>query len=352
MRLGIIIHGPEVIDTGRAEHLLRFLGEMGYCEVCLGGAMGAIAAIDAGLEKVIDISKREKVSEAMVRLDRSSDVIVVLNHAKTRESGVAFGSILMERLPHELEHPAIQLDLDFILPLNPEADSMAREIASKLGLEIERIICDELPHPHRILHGVIPGENIWINGNVIGKAQADRVTIRICDGLLVFEGVEIKEAGLRKVLPFDLNEAMIRTGQVRRTKAVPRSIDNISNGKIMLIDHCAEGSFFEAEDASLAITVGDDTTRIAGALLYRRGMPIIGITDGDEDGICDEEAYTSGSVILKLHTGNDDILGNEVRGRFFGDDVHAEMRNTATELVEMIIEMGGDRIKEILWIDS
>lgn len=352
MQLGIIIHGPEVIDIGRAEHLLRFLGEMGYCEVCLGGAMGAVAVIDAGLENVIDISRREKVTEAMVRLDRSCDVIAVLNHAKTRESGIAFGSILMKRLRHDLEHPAIQLDDGFILPLNRKADSLAMDISSRLNLEVESITCDQLPHQHRILHGVIPGENIWINGNVIGKAQADKISIRIDDGYPIFEGVEVKEAGLMKVLPFDLNDAMIRTGQIRRTKAVPRSVDNRSNGKIMLIDHCAEDSFFETEDASLAITVGDDTTRIAGALLYRKGMPIIGITDGDEDGICDEEVFAPGSVILKLYPGNDDILGNEVRDRFFGDDVQAKMKGTETELVKMIIEMGGDRIKEILRIGS
>jgi hypothetical protein len=352
MRFGIIIHGPEVIDTGRAKHLIRFLGEMAYCEVCLGGAMGAVAVIDACLENVIDISRREKVSEAMIRLDRSCDVIVVLNHAKTRESGIAFGSILMERLSHKLEHPAIQLDIDFILPLNQKADCMTREISSRLNLEVESLTSDRTHDMKRAIHGVIPGENIWINGNVIGRALDQSVTIRIDDGLPIFEGVKVKEDGLRKVLPFDLHDAMIRTGHIRRTKAVPRSVDKRSNGKIMLIDHCAEDSFFETKDASLAITVGDDTTRIAGALLYRKGMPIIGITDGDEDGICGEEVFSSGSVILKLHPGNDDLLGKEVRDRFFGDDVHAKMGSTATELVKIIIEMGGDRIKEILWIDS
>ncbi|HUV24981.1 MAG TPA: DUF2117 domain-containing protein [Methanomassiliicoccales archaeon] len=352
MRLGIVIHGPEVIDTGRAEHLLRFLGEMGYCEVCLGGAMGAAAVIDAGLEDIIDISRREKVSEAMVRLDRTCDVIVVLNHAKTKESGVAFGSIIVKRLPGELEHPAIQLDVGFILPLNRKGEDMARDISSKLKMELEGVACDQFCQSHRIIHGVIPGENVWINGNVIGRALTDKVTIRIDDGLPIFEGVEVKEQGLKKVLPFSLNDSMIRTGRVRRTKVVPRSMDRESNGRIMLIDHCAEDSFFETEDASLAVTVGDDTTRIAGALLYRKGMSIIGITDGDEDGICGEDVFASGSVIIKLHPGNDDILGNEVRERFFGDDVHARLNGTAAELVEMIIEMGGDRIKEILWIGS
>lgn len=45
----------------------------------------------------------------------------------------------------------------------------------------------------------------------------------------------------------------------------------------------AEDAFEAAPGASLAVTVGDDTTQIAADILARLGIPVIGIVDGDLD---------------------------------------------------------------------
>ncbi len=70
----------------------------------------------------------------------------------------------------------------------------------------------------------------------------------------------------------------------------------------MLIDHEAEKSYeLSAGGAELVVTVGgDDTTAIAGDVLYRLGIPIIGITDGDCDNVTCEPKTFSGSIILRL----------------------------------------------------
>lgn len=353
MRLGVIIHGPEAIDTGRAVDLLSFLGRRGELEACLGGAMGAIAVIDAGLEDLVDISRREKVSEAMIRLDRTCDLVVILNHCKYRESGVAFGSILRRRTQGVLRKPVIQIDDGFVMPLNDEGRANAEGLALELGMKLESPIIDDFPQDVRSLHGVEPGESIWINGNVIGRAVSSQISIRIGDdGLPLFSGIDVKDHGLEKVIPFDLERAMIRTGSVRRTLSTPKSRDNGGNGSVMIIDHSAEDSFFETNGASLAITVGDDTTRIAGALLYRKGIPVIGIVDGDEDGICRETVFAPGSVIIMLEPGIDDLLGHEVRTRFFNGEKYAKLRGTSSDLADAIIEMGGDRIREVFRFDG
>lgn len=353
MRFGIIIHGPEMIDTGRAVDLLRFLGQRGELETCLGGAMGAIAVLDAGLEGLVDISGREKVSEAMIRLNETCDLVVILNHSKSRESGVAFGSILIRRTQGALQKPVIQIDDGFVMPLNDRGRVMAEELARELGMELESPIIDDSPPDVRVLHSVEPGESIWIDGNVIGKAISPQISIRIGDdGLPVFSGIDVKNHGLEKVIPFDLEQAMIRTGSVRRTVSTPKSRENQGNGRFMFIDHNAEDSFFETNGASLAITVGDDTTRIAGALLYRKGIPVIGIVDGDEDGICNEIVFAPSSVIIMLEPGTDDLLGEEVRSRFFNGEKYAKLRGTSSELADAIIEMGGDRIREVIRFDG
>ena len=353
MRWGIIIHGPEVIDTGRAQHLLAFFKGLGECLVCMGGAMGAIAVIDAGLEGTVDISKREKVTEAMSRMDLTSDAIVILNHSKSRESGIAFGSILIERLPYRLISPVLQIDRDFIMPLNSQGEAKAIDLALRLELELVLPKAMKVVPGERRVHGVQPGENIWINGNVVGRALESEITMWVGEGAEIhFRGMEIKESGLAKVIPFEMESAIIRTGNVRRTEAPPRSMGGKRNGRIMLIDHSAEDSFFRTDGASLAITVGDDTTRIAGALMYRKGLPIIGIIDGDEDGICKESALASGSVIIKLLPGNDDILGQEVKERFFPEDDLTRIEFDKEDLVQKILEMGGDRVQEVQTIGS
>lgn len=81
----------------------------------------------------------------------------------------------------------------------------------------------------------------------------------------------------------------------------------------MLIDHEAEKSYELSAGAELVVTVGDDTTAIAGDVLYRLGIPIIGITDGDCDNVTCEPKTFSGSIILRLEPGNDDIVGMRIK---------------------------------------
>jgi hypothetical protein len=88
-------------------------------------------------------------------------------------------------------------------------------------------------------------------------------------------------------------------------------------GRIVLIDHAAEDAFELAVGAELAVTVGDDTTAIAGDSLSRLGIPIIGITDGDCDSIACRTEIFPGSVVFRLASGNDDILGKKLKQELF-----------------------------------
>ena len=119
-------------------------------------------------------------------------------------------------------------------------------------------------------------------------------------------------------------------------------------GKVVLIDHVAEYTFELAADAELAVTVGDDTTAIAGDILSRLGIPILGITDGDCDNIACRTEIFPGSVVLRLAAGNDDILGKKLKQELLGgensavlEDIYAfkeDVMKLAEPLIEAVFE--------------
>ena len=60
--MGVVVHGPEIIDSGNALHLINYLKKFGKVTAVMGGTMGRVAIIDAGLEDVISIRTRRRPS--------------------------------------------------------------------------------------------------------------------------------------------------------------------------------------------------------------------------------------------------------------------------------------------------
>jgi len=92
MRIGIVVHGPNIIDSGYALKLINLLEEYGEIKVRLGGTMGRTAVIDASLENVIDISRKLVPSDSLrIFHDDDVDVIFLLNYGKSDVTGQVFG---------------------------------------------------------------------------------------------------------------------------------------------------------------------------------------------------------------------------------------------------------------------
>ncbi len=348
MNIGAVIHGPEVIDTGLCQKYLDHLRSLGEVRAKLGGTMGAVALLDAEMEDQIEINN-ELVSEALMSLVQESDVLFMLNQAKSRESGLAFGRKVLQKIGESLDRSVIQLDDGFLVCWGEGREEMVEEIAEAHGLDLIR---QEMPRASeqsdfRKIEGVVQGENIWIDGVVIGKATSERVIIRREKGGITYEGVRTKPSGLSKLGDFDLSTALIRSGEVRRTRADPRRLPSDSGDLVMLVDHVAEDSFFlvsENENVKCAVTVGDDTTRITSSVLYRFGIPVIGLTDGDEDGIHHEELYPPGSAVLRLKQGTDDTVGAEVRKKVFGGQDTCRVEDNLISILDRIKHIAGDRL--------
>ncbi|MFY1110121.1 MAG: DUF2117 family protein [Methanosarcinaceae archaeon] len=371
MKIGIVIHGPEVIDSGQAEKVLEKLSRLGEVEAKLGGTMGKTAVLDAGLEGRIDIRDHQKPSACIESFFENSYLVCLINRGKTLETGKTFGKIVCSHLREPEKKPLFQIEYSetsvtgfqgnvcgMLVPLNSKGRECLEKVSEKLCIPAETkplsypqtgsIFTEKCPKTgktriFRKLSGVFPGENILINGIVIGRANSPEVKIVSENGFITtIEGGIIKEHGLEKLHcyekkePVDLENAWIKSGSVRRSapshqklsKPMPKTVDLKPTplngaGKVVLIDHAAEHSFELADGAQLAVTVGDDTTAIAGDILYRLGIPILGITDGDCDDLADRTEIFPGSLILRLAAGNDDIVGKKLRQELFDGQISA-----------------------------
>ncbi|HOK58956.1 MAG TPA: DUF2117 domain-containing protein [Methanothrix sp.] len=360
LSIGVVIHGPEVVDTGFALRAMEWLEGHGDVVAVLGGTMGRVAVIDAGLADRIDISRRRTPSQSVQDLQHS-DLTVLLNHAKSRETGIVFGAIVAGRA--RPANPLIQADSGgrFVAALSNPSDlsnAIAEGLASHFGFEIlDACVTDDNMRQEgdaivRRMSGVLPGERISVNGTVIGTATDTCVEIVARNGRIVgARGIDLKMHGLEKLPHVDLRSAILRSGSVRRTAGMlkPRlgSMRTSRNGRFAIIDHAAEDSFELASDASFVITIGDDTTAIAGDVLSRLGIPVLGIVDGDLDGICSGLVLPEGSVIVRVRAGNDDIIGKAIKSI-------SENRRPASldEALDMVREAAGDRIISVIRCDG
>ena len=127
----------------------------------------------------------------------------------------------------------------------------------------------------------------------------------------------------------DLTKAIIKTGLLRRSEVTPRVVKSIKNDNkfcIAFLNHAAE-DIYKLRDVDVVVTIGDDTTLVAGDILYRYGIPIIGITDGDIDKVVEKGFKADESLIVELETGWDDVIGEKIFQELFNSEEIIEIEN-------------------------
>jgi hypothetical protein len=344
--VGVVVHGPEIVDTGWAEKILDFI-KGAKCEVRakIGGTMGRIAVLDAKLDETIDIKQPMRPSQVIDEFERENvDLIILLNHGKSIETGISLGMEILEnaKLIQLLKVPLFQIErpgeLDGgVIPWTGNTGELVNWLASKLNLDIIQppIITKRIEvkgsKTHRTLLGVHPGEKILINGNVIGESLSTNVTLIAENGKIIdIIGGQLNRHGLEKLGDVDLTKAIVKTLRVlRRTYPKAKGFRQIPPKRqgVALIDK-AEKTLETIEHANFAVSIGDDTTIVAGEILSRFGIPIIGIVDGDADGILlhiTEKATIAEivkatpvrSVIIRVKAGSDDEAGRLIRDKVF-----------------------------------
>ncbi len=358
MKIGVVVHGPEIVDSGYALRLLEFMEDYGEVKARLGGTMGRTAVIDSNLESRIDISQKLLPSQSInLFCQEGRDIIVLINYGKSSVTGQAFGCKVYSHChPHT---PLIQIERPgeedgSVVAWRTDLQELATEIASKLGLttaspleirdslekgkpclKINQYIC-------RNIAGVSPGENIFVNGIVVGRSTSPEVALVAEEGMITqLRGGELKPHGVEKLGKVDLEGAIIKTGLLRKSRAKPRIITSKKDdSKLMVsyLSHAAE-DIYRLRNADMVVTVGDDTTLVAADILYRFNVPIIGITDGDLDKVVEQGFKANGSMVVELESGWDDIIGEKIFRELFKGNETIEivnMENFKSKILQII----------------
>ncbi|MHA1379459.1 MAG: DUF2117 domain-containing protein [Candidatus Helarchaeota archaeon] len=350
MKIGLIVHGPEVVDSGECSRILNILHDH-LITAKLGGIMGKNAILDAKLENIIDITEQKKPSEQLDELfSKNLDLIILLNHGKNLETGIYFGGAVISNSKKFINAiPLIQIERPkekdgIMFAWNESGKRYLKKLQKILKIPISDRI-HEIPQRFRIeagknyrtLLGVNPNEKIFLNNVIIGYSKSKNVTIVEKNGEIIeIEGGEINTHGLEKIKSkIDLKSAMIKTAiNLRKNPAKSqRIVDKIVSTKQIAILFNAENVYeVLLKNVDMIISIGDDTTAIIAYSASRFNVPIIGIIDGDMDGLLNSIhkkitlkdlgnvlPLAKNSIILQVDPGWDDKVGALIKSLIFKD---------------------------------
>ena len=396
--IGLLIHGPEVIDEDEAEEAIETLKEAGFeVEAALGGITGKTAVIDAGMQHVVDISRDMRPSEVMEDfVARDVNFILLVNHAKTEESGFMLGEGILRRF-FDRRGSAAEENISFVqLEYGSGSRIIIRWLLRHDDVRVYKRLTgvfsefnERQPYKlesrckkdarsnqvYREIKGVHPGEKIVVDGVVIGTVSSlhetknNSVTLVAKEGKLVdIVGGRLIKHNLEKLPPLELEKVLVKTASVIRRTTPKRIVEGAeieigtderkSQGKgrekkkkRACLFYSVDNLFPKLKDAGadvvVAVTIGDDTTSIAGDILRRFGIRMIGITDGDADGLIAgigqgaaleqyDRFLPPDSLIIRLKPERDDIIGEKVKEEIFGGAEEIELDGDVEQQIKAL----------------
>lgn len=321
--IGILFHGPEVFDSGWAHKIINVISAVDKVRCVLAGTMGRTAAIDRGLRNVE--CPGSQPSQILRELQGSTDSLVFANYAKSEHSGLLHGAMILER--SGIEIPLLQIEcsgscfVEWIEGTNPAviADLEKMGLKRKERITLEPTIWQRNGTMYRRLTTAAAGEFLLVDGIVIGRAQGGDITIE-CAGrqIVSVSGVAIKPHGIEKLQRLggvDLRSAKVAsTSSIRRMGHALR-VTTVPGKGMAFVDHAGMQVYDLVQNREGAVTVGDDTTAVVGDLLYRSQIPLIGITDDDQDTILGDTHFAPGSTVFTVP--EDDRTGLRIFSEIF-----------------------------------
>ncbi|MEM2872792.1 MAG: DUF2117 domain-containing protein [Nitrososphaerales archaeon] len=341
MRIGVIFHRPEIIDLGWARKVLKILDRLGEVDAKLCGTMGTLAVLDNYMDDRIKCDFRPTI-ECLVEMIKKCDSIIIATYSENALKSHAFCWHLVKRLLSP-RMPIIEVEakngvvIDWCIKSGLSAN-LAKELGFRMISPPDFGETSWIRNgiKHRKILAVDLGDFVLVNGIVIGRAISKEVILKEYEGKIVGgEGLEFKNHGLTKLDEMgklDLFKAKLdTTNLLRRTRFKRRYIEPISKGNLVaFIEHSVAGysgaNIYEEikKGISGAITIGDDTTAIAGDILSRFKIPVIGIVDGDRDGLLKNTLLAEGSIILQVKS--DDQLGEMIHNKIFKGERHLKLK--------------------------
>ncbi|MCP8311371.1 MAG: DUF2117 domain-containing protein [Candidatus Methylarchaceae archaeon HK02M1] len=332
MKIGVIFHRPEIIDSGWARKILTILSKFGWYKAKICGTMGTIALIDNYMDHQIVFDFRSTI-ECLAEMAKEFDTVVIAAYSNNSLKSHAFCWHLVKKLDCP-EIPIIEVEAKNRIVINwCKKSNLSLALAEELGFnqtsppDFEETMWIENGIKYRRILAVEKGDFVLINGVVVGRSTSDDVVLKEFEGEVIGGDVLIfKDHGLAKLSQkgkIDLFNAKVNTTNLlRRTKFKRRYFEkSLKQDLIIFIDHgvtiYSGANIYEEikNGISGAVTIGDDTTSIAGDILSRFKIPIIGIVDGDQDGLLKSYSLDENSVVLSVK--NDDQFGRIIYDEIF-----------------------------------
>ncbi|MCP8305098.1 MAG: DUF2117 domain-containing protein [archaeon] len=352
MKIGVIFHRPEIIDSGWARKILNTLSKFGWVKAKICGTMGTIALIDNYMDSQIVCDFRPTI-ECLAEMAKELDSVVIAAYSNNALKSHAFCWHLVKKLDSP-DIPIIEVEAKNRIVINwCKKSNLSLALAEELGFDQtsppdfgETMWIEDGIKYRRIL-AVEKGDFVLINGLVVGRSTSENVILKECEGEVIGgEGVRFKDHGLAKLSEkgkIDLFKAKVdTTNLLRRTKFKRRYFEkSFKEDLITFIEHGAmvySGvNIYEEIRKGItgAVTIGDDTTSIAGDILSRFKIPIIGIVDGDRDGLLKNASLDDNSVVLLVK--NDDRFGRKIYDEIFKGRKH--LNSNFKEVKDKVISL-------------
>ena len=339
--LALLFHGIDIFYDEGSKDILEKLSSIYSTKSYIVGTMGITSLFDSGIDGVELVFKRPSV--AISELKGFDSVLLVLK-ARSIETARTFLGAIGERATFDGEILGIDIKTKKLFEVKRGFSDLKKNlnllgfIEEPVGKGIE--ITKEGQYLVRKIRGCNPGELLLFNGLVVGKIFDKDVRIYVRNKEIErIQGVEIKKHGLEKLKKVDIFSLKVDSTDGFETKDAVK-IRDIMGENILLINHDAYSIYQNLSNIAGAVTVGDDTTRISGYILQRFGIPIIGIVDGDKDGVIKGEHFYKSSVLFEVE--GDDISGDRIRSHFFKG--HTKIKSDFEKLKKDIEEYLGEEI--------
>lgn len=355
MKVGVTFHRPEIIDSGWAMKILQILGGFGTIDARLSGTMGTLAVLDSCMDNKIKCDFRPTI-ECLAEMVKEYDSIIIAMFSDNPLKSHAFCWHLVRKL-NRPNIPIVEVEAKngVVIDWCAKSDLSAR-LARKLRFKLtpapdygrNEWVKDGIKY--RKILAAEPGDFVLVNGTVVGRATSEEVILRESDGKIVGgDGVEFKEQGLVKLSRWekiDLFGAKLdTTNSLRRSEFKRRYRVLTPKGDLIaFIEHDVASRSGAAVYGEIrrgitgAVTIGDDTTAIAGEILSRYRIPVIGVVDGDKDGLLKDTMLAEGSTILTVKI--DDQLGEVIHDKLFKGKrlVNLKFQETKDRVVNLAVE--------------
>ncbi|MHC1636669.1 MAG: DUF2117 domain-containing protein [Candidatus Nezhaarchaeales archaeon] len=338
----MIFHMAEIFDRGLAQEIIEALRSLGLVDCRIRGTTGYTAALDSGLNEVVRFEKTS-VSKLIAQADH--DAIILASCIPNSEKFHAYCWLVSRNVR---DKPVIEVEMSSktVIPLNDKAQDLAHEISNLLGLRVSERrefpsnIWSDGKRTYRRILAAEPGDFVLVNGIIVGKITSSEAILIEENGKLVDAiGITLKPHGVEKLnrLGFrGLENSKVSSIKILRRKTESRAKIKCTEGRgVAILDHEVTDVHDKATKVEGAITIGDDTTLIVSDIFERYGKRVLGIMDGDADGLLEFSKLPSNSLLLIVE--KDDEAGMMVKKELFKDKDYLDL--SFDNVVENVIEM-------------